>query len=297
MHRITRYSIPAALCVTLLTASPGLAGAANAPAKPAAPVAKKSVPGTEALLSQVQSLGSAGQLLTPVSDLLAAVLKSPDGKLPDAELAAHKQKINAALADVKETFAAAAPAAPTTPEAPAKPPAEVAKPPAEVAKPPVHEAKPPVHVVKPPVHEAKPPAEVAKPPVHEAKPPVHVVKPPVHEAKPPAEVAKPPAAVAKPVTLPAAAPLAAPVAAAVKAEAGSPLDLVSAAVDRLKVSVDVVTKAAGPCNCTIDAKAKATDVVNDMGATMVALFTGLGLPGMPAAAPAPAVPAPAAPVE
>ncbi|MFF3860602.1 hypothetical protein [Streptomyces sp. NPDC002209] len=332
MHRITRYTLPAALCVTLLSASPGLAGAANAPARPSAPVAKKSIPGTEALTAQVQALGSAGVLITPVTNFLGEVLKSPDGKLPEADLAAHKQKIDAALSGLKQTFAAVAPAAPVVlPKPPAevaKPPVEAAKPPAEVAKPPAEVAKPPAEVAKPPVdaakpvEAAKPPAEVAKPPadvakpVEVAKPPAEVAKPPVdvakpvEVAKPPAEVAKPPVDVAKPVeaakppaevakpvdmakpvTLPAAVPAPLPAVAPVSARAaraGAPLDLVAAAVDHLKASVDEVAKAAGPCGCTTDAKDKATDVVNDLGTTVVALFTGLGLPGMPAAAPAPA---------
>ncbi|MEV6727518.1 MULTISPECIES: hypothetical protein [unclassified Streptomyces] len=307
MHRITRYTLPAALCVTLLSASPGLAGAANAPARPSAPVAKKSIPGTEALTAQVQALGSAGVLITPVTNFLGEVLKSPDGKLPEADLAAHKQKIDAALAGLKQTFAAvapAAPAAPTAPQAPAKPPAvapaapvvlpkppaEVAKPPVEAAKPPAEAAKPPAAVAKPPADAAKPPAEAAKPPADAAKP-VEVAKPPAVVAKPPLDMAKPPAEVAKPVTLPAAAPAPLPAVAPVSARAaraGAPLDLVAAAVDHLKASVDEVAKAAGPCGCTTDAKDKATDVVNDLGTTVVALFTGLGLPGMPAAAPAPA---------
>ncbi|MFI6004260.1 hypothetical protein ACIA98_28280 [Streptomyces sp. NPDC051366] len=321
MHRITRYTLPAALCVTLLSASPGLAGAANAPARPSAPVAKKSIPGTEALTAQVQALGSAGVLITPVTNFLGEVLKSPDGKLPEADLAAHKQKIDAALAGLKQTFAAvapAAPAAPTAPQAPAKPPADtpaapvvLPKPPAEVAKPPVEAAKPPAAVAKPPAAVAKPPADAAKPPAEAAKPPAEVAKPPaavakppadaakpVEAAKPPAEVAKPPvdmakppAQVAKPVTLPAAAPAPLPAVAPVSAQAaraGAPLDLVVAAVDHLKASVDEVAKAAGPGGGTTNAKDKATDVVNDLGTTVVALFTGLGLPGMPAAAPAPA---------
>ncbi|MFF1337220.1 hypothetical protein ACFVYT_04775 [Streptomyces sp. NPDC058290] len=342
MHRITRYTLPAALCVTLLSASPGLAGAANAPARPSAPVAKKSIPGTEALTAQVQALGSAGVLITPVTNFLGEVLKSPDGKLPEAALAAHKQKIDAALAGLKQTFAAVAPAAPAAPNAPeapakppadapaapvvlpkppaevakppveaAKPPAEVAKPPADAAKPPAEAAKPPAEAAKPPVEAAKPPAEVAKPPAEAAKPPVDaakpveaakppaavakppaaVAKPPAAVAKPPVDMAKPPAEVAKPVTLPAAAPAPLPAVAPVSARAaraGAPLDLVAAAVDHLKASVDEVAKAAGPCGCTTNAKDKATDVVNDLGTTVVALFTGLGLPGMPEAAPAPA---------
>ncbi|MEU8839116.1 hypothetical protein AB0D97_08275 [Streptomyces roseus] len=344
MHRITRYTLPAALCVTLISVTPGLAGAADAPTKASAPVSKKAIPGAEALTAQVASLGAAGSMLTPVTNFLGEVLKSPDGKLPEADLAAHKQKIDAALASMKKTFAAAAaPAAavkppatvPVTPvvlpnkpadEPPgavAKPPVEAAKPPVEAAKPPVEAAKPPVEAAKPPVEAAKPPVEAAKPPVdaakpveaakppveaakppmEAAKPPVEAAKPPVEAAKPPvdalkpaapavkppaAPVAKPPAAVAQPVTLPAVAPA---VAAKPRTVDRARVDRVTAAVDHLKVSVDEVFKAAGTTGTTgakVDAKAEATDVVNDLGATMVALFTGLGLPGMPAAAPAPA---------
>ncbi|MEJ8643394.1 hypothetical protein WKI68_22325 [Streptomyces sp. MS1.HAVA.3] len=36
----------------------------------------------------MQSLGAVSRLLKPVTDLLAAVLKSPDGKIPEADLAA-----------------------------------------------------------------------------------------------------------------------------------------------------------------------------------------------------------------
>ncbi|MYT20904.1 hypothetical protein GTW69_11480, partial [Streptomyces sp. SID7760] len=114
---------------------------------------------------------------------------------------------------------------------------------------------------------------------------------PVDALKPAAPAAKPPAAAAQPVTLPAVAPA---VAAKPRAADRARVDRVTAAVDHLKASVDEVFKAASPTVTTgatgtkVDAKAEATDVVNDLGATMVALFTGLGMPGMPAAAPAPA---------
>ncbi|MFD8792153.1 hypothetical protein ACFV1T_15490, partial [Streptomyces vinaceus] len=151
MHRITRYTLPAALCVTLMSVSPGLAGAADAPAKAPAPVAKKAIPGAEALTAQVASLGAAGSMITPVTNFLGEVLKSPDGKLPEAELAAHKQKIDAALASMKKTFAAAAPAA--APAAPAVPEA-VAKPPAAAPVTPVVLPKQPAD--EPPGAEAQP---------------------------------------------------------------------------------------------------------------------------------------------
>lgn len=242
MHRITRYTVPAALCLTLLTASPGLASATSEQAKPQATVAGKAIPGTEALLAQVQSLGGVGGLLKPVTDLLAAVLKSPDGKLPEADLAAFKEKIDAAVADLKKSL----PAAPALPV-----------------------PLPPVDVPQLPVDPPKLPVETPPLPVEAPKLPVDAPKLPVDAPK-------------LPVALPVAANRA----------AAGPLDLATGAIDKLKGSLDALTKAAGPCGCSTDAKAKATDVVTDLVAALIALLTGLGLPGLP---PLP-VPAPPLPV-
>lgn len=242
MHRITRYTVPAALCLTLLTASPGLASATSEQAKPQATVAGKAIPGTEALLAQVQSLGGVGGLLKPVTDLLAAVLKSPDGKLPEADLAAFKEKIDAAVADLKKSL----PAAPALPV-----------------------PLPPVDVPQLPVDPPKLPVETPPLPVEAPKLPVDAPKLPVDAPK-------------LPVALPVAANRA----------AAGPLDLATGAIDKLKGSLDGLTKAAGPCGCSTDAKAKATDVVTDLVAALIALLTGLGLPGLP---PLP-VPAPPLPV-
>lgn len=257
MLRITRYTVPAALCLTLLAASPGLAGAASAPGKPAAAAssvaAEKAIPGTEALLAQVQSLGGVAGLLKPVTDLLAAVLKSPDGKLPEADLAAFKEKIDAAVAELKKTL----PAAPALP------------------------------VPVPPVDVPKLPVDVPKLPVDAPKLPVDAPKLPVEAPK-------------LPVALPAVPPVALPVSAPVRAnaKADGPLDLATGAIDKLKASVDGLTKSAGPCGCSTDAKAKATDVVTNLVAAVVALLTGAGLPGLPSLpVPAPALPVPGLPVE
>ncbi|MFG2666532.1 hypothetical protein ACGFY6_20105 [Streptomyces sp. NPDC048387] len=267
---MTRYSVPAALCVTLLTASPGIAAVARGPEQPPLSVTGQAVPGSDALLAQVQSLDAAARMLEPVTDLLSAVLKSPDGKVSAAELAAVKTKIEPAFADLKKSVPAAqAPAKPAanTPAKPADPPADtaakppVAKPADPAAKPPVAEpAKPADPVAQPPV--ARPPA--AKPPVAEpAKPADPAVKPPAAEpAKPAAPIAQPPAVMpAKPaVVLPATAP-----------KSGR-AEQASAAIDKLKGSVDSLLMVAEKGAPTADAKAKANTVMTDLSAALVTLL-------------------------
>lgn len=245
MHRMTRYSVPAALCVTLLTASPGIAAVARGPEQPPLSVTGQAVPGSDALLAQVQSLDAAARMLEPVTDLLSAVLKSPDGKVSAAELAAVKTKIEPAFADLKKSVPAA--------QAPAKPaantPAKPADPPADTA------AKPPV---------AKPADPAAKPPVAEpAKPADPAVKPPAAEpAKPAAPIAQPPAVMpAKPaVVLPATAP-----------KSGR-AEQASAAIDKLKGSVDSLLMVAEKGAPTADAKAKANTVMTDLSTALVTLL-------------------------
>ncbi|MCX4779753.1 hypothetical protein [Streptomyces sp. NBC_01264] len=270
MRRLTRYTVPAALCVTLLAASPGLAQSAVTPAKTPAASTRQAIPGTEALLAQVQSLGGVGGLLKPVTDLLAAVLKSPDGKIPEADLAAFKEKIEAALAELKKTL----PAAPALP---------VPVPPVDAPNLPVDPPKLPVEAPKLPVEAPKLPVEAPALPVEAPKLPVEAPKLPVEAPKLPVDAPK------LPVALPVAAHKAKP--------AVGPLDLATGAIDKLKASVDGLTKAAGPCGCSTDAKAKATDVVTDLVAALVALLTGLGLPGLPPLpVPAPPLPVPAPPL-
>ncbi|WP_405491100.1 hypothetical protein [Streptomyces sp. NBC_00096] len=239
MHRITRYTIPAALCLTLLTASPGLATATAESGKPqaaAAAPAGKAIPGAETLLSKVQALGAVGGLLKPVTDLLTAILSAPDGKVQEADLAALKAKVDAALADLKKS----PPAAPALP------------------------------VPVPPVDAPKLPVDAPKLPVE--TPNLPVPKLPVDTPK-------------LPVPLPVAA----------RKAADGPLDPVTGAIDKLKASVDALTKAAGACGCSADALNKAKEVVADLVAALVALLTGLGLPGLPTL-PVPELPVPALPV-
>ncbi|GAA0290531.1 hypothetical protein GCM10010302_31360 [Streptomyces polychromogenes] len=276
MHRITRYSVPAALCVTLLTASPGIAAAASGPEQPPTSVTGQAVPGSDALLAQIHSLGAAAGMLEPVTDLLSAVLKSPDGKVSAAELAAVKTRIEPAFANLKKSVPAAqTPAKPVvnTPAKPADPPADpaakppVAEPADPVAKPPVAEpVKPADPVAKPPV--AQPP--VAEPPV--AQPPVAqppVAQPPVAEPVKPAEpVAKPPAA--EPVKPPAVLPALAPKSARA--------DQASAAIDKLKGSVDGLLTVAEKGAPTADAKAKATTVLTDLSTALTALLNAQKAP-------------------
>ncbi|MFD5423137.1 hypothetical protein ACFWJT_34610 [Streptomyces sp. NPDC127069] len=304
---MTRYSVPAALCLTLLTASPGIAAVARGPEEPPASVTGQAVPGSDALLAQVQSLGAAAGMLEPVTDLLSAVLKSPDGKVSAAELAAVKAKIEPAFADLKKSVPAAqAPAKPVvnTPAKPADPPAEpadpVAKPGDPVVKPPVAEpAKPADPAAKPPVAEpAKPADPVAQPPVVQppadpaAKPPVAepvkpadpVAKPPVAQppvaqppaAKPPvAEPVKPAEPVAEPpAVVPAKPPTVLP---AVTPKSGR-VEQASAAIDKLKGSVDGLLVVAEKGAPAADAKAKAGMVVTDLSAALVALLNAQKAP-------------------
>lgn len=75
------------------------------------------LPDADKVASQTSLLADAGGVLTPVTDLLTAVLKAPDGKLPEADAASLSKAAKDALAKA----AAAAPATPGTPEVPAAP--------------------------------------------------------------------------------------------------------------------------------------------------------------------------------
>ncbi|NDZ77209.1 hypothetical protein G3I19_01440 [Streptomyces sp. SID10853] len=83
--------------------------AARSASAPSAPL-----PGADALLAQTKTLGDAGGVLAPVTDLLNAVLKAPDGKLSAADATKLADPVKAALAKVT----AAAPAAPAAPGIP-----------------------------------------------------------------------------------------------------------------------------------------------------------------------------------
>ncbi|MFD7032044.1 hypothetical protein ACFWAR_28850 [Streptomyces sp. NPDC059917] len=166
MRRFTRYTVPAVLCVSLLAASSGLAGAASQDVrKPVAPGSSRAIPGTDALQQQVASLGVTGEVLKTVTDLISAVLKAPDGKIPEADAAKLKKAVDDALAKLP------------------KPPADLPKPPVDLPKPPVDLPKPPVEVPKLPVDAPKLPVDAPKLPVDAPKLPVEAPKLPVEAPK------------------------------------------------------------------------------------------------------------------
>ncbi|MFD9458315.1 hypothetical protein ACFWBC_35185 [Streptomyces sp. NPDC059985] len=278
--RFTRYTVPAVLCTALLAASPGLATAADSPARPpvaaAAGVGSKAIPGTEALLAQVQQLGTVGGVLKPVTDLLAAVFKSPDGKLPEADVAGFKEKIDTALTDLRKNLPPApAPAVPAPPVAAPQLPVDAPKLPVAAPEVPVDAPKLPVAAPQLPVDAPKLPVAAPQVPVDAPKLPADAPNSPVAAPKLPAGAPEVPADAAKP-------PVAAPKVPAVPARAfAGPLDVITAAIDKLEESVGGLLKTAGPCGCSTDAKAKATDVLTSLVAALVALLTGLGLPGLP----------------
>ncbi|MBV1939580.1 hypothetical protein KUF83_23895 [Streptomyces sp. BV286] len=114
-----------ALCATLLLGitGPVAVAADHGSTSDARPIAAQApVPGADALLAQVKSLGDVGGVLKPVTDLLDAVLKADNGQLPAADAAKLADAVKDAIAKVT----AAAPAAPVAP--PVKTPAEPAVP-------------------------------------------------------------------------------------------------------------------------------------------------------------------------
>ncbi|MER6343106.1 hypothetical protein ACWC10_08795 [Streptomyces sp. NPDC001595] len=90
------------------------------------------VPEAAALLTQNQSLAGLGIVLTPVTDLLDAVLKADNGQLSSADAARLGDAAKESIAKVQEAAPAAQPAAglPQAPAAPAVPavPSTPAKP-------------------------------------------------------------------------------------------------------------------------------------------------------------------------
>ncbi|WLW54892.1 hypothetical protein [Streptomyces sp. YU58] len=108
-----------ALCATLLAgiAGPAAVAAERDPSTASVQAAQAPVPNADALLAQVKGLGNLGTVLTPVTDLLNAVLKADNGQLSAEEATKLGDAVKEALAKVT----AAAPAAPATP--PVAPPA------------------------------------------------------------------------------------------------------------------------------------------------------------------------------
>ncbi|MFD9880404.1 hypothetical protein ACFWZT_02920 [Streptomyces alboflavus] len=111
------------LCTALLlgTAGPVYAATHDDTAREAAAAAPQApVPGADALLAQVKTLGDIGGVLKPVTDLLDAALKADNGQLPAADATKLGDAVKTAIAAVT----AAAPKGaelPATPQLPAAP--------------------------------------------------------------------------------------------------------------------------------------------------------------------------------
>ncbi|MFF5449062.1 hypothetical protein [Streptomyces sp. NPDC012888] len=243
MRRLTRHTLPAALCLSLLAVPTTAAGAASAPERPASAPASAPVPGADALLKQVSTLGNVAEVLRPATALVEAILKADEGKVPQADLDKHVTALKAAVDKLKASL----PAAPAVP------------------------------VPVPPVDAPDLPVEAPKLPVEAPKLPVEAPKLPVEAPKLPAEAPKPPADAPKlPVKADAAA---APLRTDVRAgTAAGPLDLINSALDGLLKAVEGLTKAAGPCGCAADAGTKVTDVLTSLINALLALLAGAGLP-------------------
>ncbi|MER7836507.1 hypothetical protein ABTY98_11460 [Streptomyces sp. NPDC096040] len=123
-----------ALCALLLAGVTGPAAVAADPAHEHTHATSQApVPGADALLAQVKSLGDLGTVLKPVTDLLNTVLGADNGQLTADQATQLGDAVKAAIAQITAaapTSAAspaaakpATPAAPPTTAAPSAPPA------------------------------------------------------------------------------------------------------------------------------------------------------------------------------
>ncbi|MDT0391257.1 hypothetical protein [Streptomyces sp. DSM 41921] len=120
MRLPARRIATSALCATLLLGVTGPAAmAADSASVPerAHTASRAPVPDADALLGQVQGLGDLGGVLTPVADLLTAVLKADGGQLPPSEAAKLSTSVQDAIDQATATPAATAPGT-TTPSSP-----------------------------------------------------------------------------------------------------------------------------------------------------------------------------------
>ncbi|MFF8013276.1 hypothetical protein [Streptomyces sp. NPDC007929] len=119
MRLPARRIATSALCATLLLGITGsaavAAGSASAPERTSA-ATRAPVPDADALLGQVESLGDLGGVVVPVTDLLTAVLKADEGRLPHSQAA----KLNTSVQDAIDQATADAPAPAATPGTPAQ---------------------------------------------------------------------------------------------------------------------------------------------------------------------------------
>ncbi|MGW6058819.1 hypothetical protein [Streptomyces sp. NPDC055189] len=110
------------LCVSLLigTAGPVVAAESDSPHGSPREAARAPVPGADALLTRVTAMSDAGGVITPVTELVSAVLKADKGQLPAAEAT----KLAAPVKEAVTKAAAQAPKSPAVPETPAVPDAQ-----------------------------------------------------------------------------------------------------------------------------------------------------------------------------
>ncbi|MFF2849630.1 hypothetical protein ACFVT5_25325 [Streptomyces sp. NPDC058001] len=93
-----------AVCAALLIGTAAPVFAADGASAPGAHAAQGApVPGVDALLAQSRTLNNAGGVLTPVTDLLTAVLKADNGQLPAADAAKLAASAKAAIDAAKAT--------------------------------------------------------------------------------------------------------------------------------------------------------------------------------------------------
>ncbi|MFH9952980.1 hypothetical protein ACH4OX_02035 [Streptomyces roseolus] len=125
-RRLTALAISAVL--TLGTAGPAFADD-HRPSRTAADrAARAPLPDATALLAQTEALADVGGVTTPVTELVAAVLKADEGRIPAADADALKAKIRAAVDRAREAAPAPLPETPAAPEAPAAPETPAAPP-------------------------------------------------------------------------------------------------------------------------------------------------------------------------
>ncbi|MFC8827753.1 hypothetical protein ACFT9I_20710 [Streptomyces sp. NPDC057137] len=115
---VSSRAAAAAVCAALVLGTAGTAVATTAHETPAgvgADVARAPIADAEAIKQQTQTLASLSNAITPVTDLLTAVLKADNGQIAAADVQKHQAAIKKALDAVKN----AAPANPAKPANPA----------------------------------------------------------------------------------------------------------------------------------------------------------------------------------
>lgn len=117
------------LCAALLlgTAGPVIAAESDTPHGSTQEAARAPVAGADKLLAQAKTLGDAGGVLTPVTDLLTAVLKADKGQLPAADATKLAAPVKDAITKASTTAPKAPKALPDDTDAAADPKADALK--------------------------------------------------------------------------------------------------------------------------------------------------------------------------